>query len=212
MRVPVYLELGSKKVFAAAVEWPGWCRSGRAEDDALDNLAGYAERYAPVVGRAGLAWRPGPSIDFDIVERIKGSATTDFGAPGSVPELDQRELAPAGARRLAALVQASWDELEAVAAGAPATLRKGPRGGGRDRDAVVAHVEAAEAAYGRKLGNGPGAAERREHGHRLVRERIIESIRSGGAGESKGWPAAYAARRIAWHVLDHAWEIQDRSE
>jgi hypothetical protein len=26
------------------------------------------------------------------------------------------------------------------------------------------------------------------------------------------WPPAYAARRIAWHALDHAWEIEDRSE
>ena len=25
-----------------------------------------------------------------------------------------------------------------------------------------------------------------------------------------GWTTAYAARRIAWHVLDHAWEMQDR--
>jgi len=22
----------------------------------------------------------------------------------------------------------------------------------------------------------------------------------------------YAARRIAWHVLEHAWEMQDRAE
>jgi hypothetical protein len=28
----------------------------------------------------------------------------------------------------------------------------------------------------------------------------------------KGWPPRYAARRIAWHALDHAWEIEDRSE
>ena len=28
----------------------------------------------------------------------------------------------------------------------------------------------------------------------------------------KGWPHRYAARRMAWHVLDHAWEMQDRTE
>jgi hypothetical protein len=28
----------------------------------------------------------------------------------------------------------------------------------------------------------------------------------------KGWLPRYAARRIAWHVLDHAWEMQDRTE
>jgi hypothetical protein len=24
------------------------------------------------------------------------------------------------------------------------------------------------------------------------------------------WPARYYVRRAAWHVLDHAWEIEDR--
>ncbi len=27
----------------------------------------------------------------------------------------------------------------------------------------------------------------------------------------KGWPPRYAARRMAWHVLDHLWEIEDKS-
>jgi len=27
----------------------------------------------------------------------------------------------------------------------------------------------------------------------------------------KKWTVRYAARRIAWHVLDHAWEMQDRA-
>ena len=27
----VYLELGTKRVFACALEWPGWCRGGRDE-------------------------------------------------------------------------------------------------------------------------------------------------------------------------------------
>jgi len=27
----------------------------------------------------------------------------------------------------------------------------------------------------------------------------------------RSWPPRYAARRIAWHALDHAWEIEDRS-
>jgi hypothetical protein len=26
------------------------------------------------------------------------------------------------------------------------------------------------------------------------------------------WPARYFGRRVAWHVLDHAWEIEDRIE
>jgi hypothetical protein len=34
----------------------------------------------------------------------------------------------------------------------------------------------------------------------------------GGPLTEKGWPQPYAARRIAWHVLDHAWEIEDRTD
>ena len=26
------------------------------------------------------------------------------------------------------------------------------------------------------------------------------------------WPAPYVARRIAWHALDHAWEMEDKRD
>ena len=38
----------------------------------------------------------------------------------------------------------------------------------------------------------------------------VESDGSPIAGRK--WPPRYAARRIAWHALDHAWEMEDRSE
>ena len=46
--IPVYLEVGEKRVFASAVDWPGWTRSGKDEDAALEKLAAYASRYAAV--------------------------------------------------------------------------------------------------------------------------------------------------------------------
>jgi hypothetical protein len=208
----VYLELGRKKVFAASLRWPGWCRAARDEDEALQVLADYATRYAPVAARAGLRFPP-RADHFEVVEQIAGSATTDFGAPASVPDLDRRPVTAAQSRRLVALVQAAWEELDAVAAGSPPALRKGPRGGGRDRDAMVAHVRNAEAAYARKLGTGITAGEVRQHGLYLVRERIVTALAAASRPpeDAKRWPASYAARRIAWHVLDHAWEMQDRS-
>jgi len=33
--IPVYIESGAKKVFACAVDFPGWCRSGKDEASAL---------------------------------------------------------------------------------------------------------------------------------------------------------------------------------
>ncbi|MGH2773763.1 MAG: hypothetical protein ACRDIU_11590 [Actinomycetota bacterium] len=37
--VKVFVENGSKRVFAGAVDWPGWCRSGKDEQEALEALA-----------------------------------------------------------------------------------------------------------------------------------------------------------------------------
>ena len=48
-----------------------------------------------------------------------------------------------------------------------------------------------------------------------VRSAIVEvlGLNSDGSPLPGGaWTQRYAARRIAWHILDHAWEIEDRSE
>ena len=148
----VYLEIGTRRVFAGALDWPGWCRSGRDEPGALEALASYAPRFAPVAAAAGLRLGARAGERLKVVERVTGSATTDFGAPGTILETDARPVAAAEARRTAALLRAAWAALDEVAAAAPARLRKGPRGGGRDRDAIVRHVVEAEAAYARKLG------------------------------------------------------------
>jgi hypothetical protein len=213
--VAVYLELGSRRVFASALDWPGWCRSGKGEEAALAALADYAPRYAAVAAEAGVPF-PRAAGTFDVVERVPGGATTDFGAPEKAAARDATRVTPAQARRMAGLVAASWRVLDAVAAGAPAQLRKGPRGGGRDRDKVVEHVVQAEASYARKIGvrHRPPAPEDRGAVEAL-REAILAVLGAasdGGPLAEKGWPARYAARRIAWHVLDHAWEIEDRSE
>jgi hypothetical protein len=98
----------------------------------VDHLVGYAPRYAEVAERAGLRF---PSAyDVDVVERLPGSATTDFGAPAAVADADREKLSKPRAERLADLVDASWAVLDRVAAESPQELRKGPRGGGRGRD------------------------------------------------------------------------------
>jgi hypothetical protein len=77
-------------------------------------------------------------------------------------------------------------------------------------------VIGAEAAYARKLGvelrrpaidDTAAIAELRE---------AIATLVGAPSGDSPamptGWTTRYAARRIAWHVLEHAWEMQDRAE
>jgi hypothetical protein len=210
--VDVYLESGSKGVFACAVDWPGWCRSGKDEDSALQALATAAPRYAVVAAVAKVVFPARAAARLDVVERVPGSASTDFGVPGTVISLDSRPLTKAQALRLVSLVEASWRIFDGVAASAPAELRKGPRGGGRDRDAIVDHVLGAEVAYGRKI--GIRLSQPALHDALAIaahRSAILDALRSSKRAVGKGWPTRYAARRIAWHALDHAWEIEDRS-
>ena len=215
-RTAVYLERGPKRAFACALEWPGWCRVARGDDAALQMLADYAPRYARVATRAGLKLPAVGVADLDVVETVEGNATTDFGAPGVAASAEARPLDRAAAKRLVALLDAAWAELDGVAAGAPASLRKGPRGGGRDRDAMVAHVVEAERSYARKIGVRLTAPEWRDGGVDLMRERIREALLAAGAtrataGDERSWPPRYLVRRTAWHALDHAWEMEDRS-
>jgi hypothetical protein len=212
----VYLEVGSKRVFACSLDWPGWCRSGRDEDVALAALASYAPRYAPVAAAAGIPFPRSAGDELDVVERVTGDTTTNFGAPGKAPRVDDEPLTKAEARRQAALVAGAWSVLETVASDAPSRLRKGPRGGGRDRDPMLEHVLGAETSYARKLGvkhRQPGiddiTAIKALRGDLVD---VLQAARAGTAPVSNGWLPRYAARRIAWHVLDHAWEIEDKSE
>jgi hypothetical protein len=211
----VYLETGSKRTFAMALDWPGWGRSGRTAAHALDTLASYLARYAKVAAKAGFELGLGDA-EFDVVETVPGDATTAFGAPGAFTAADAEPVTADAAARMASLVEACWDTLTRVAARSPQELRKGPRGGGRDRDAMLAHVIEAEAAYARKIGmrHKPPAIDDKG-GIKAMRADIIAVIGApaeGGPLQPKGWPVAYAARRIAWHALDHAWEMQDRRE
>jgi hypothetical protein len=205
MATPVYLELGSKKTFACSFDWPGWARSGKTEEAALEALAAYADRYRPVAEGAGLRFPKSAADEFDVVERVKGNPTTDFGAPGVPAEADDQPLTKAQAERLATLVAAAWTVFDQVVAAAPAELRKGPRGGGRDRDKMVAHVLDAEGAYFGKVGVKEGG-----------RASFLDALRAARQPQpelkTKSWPWRYAARRVAWHALDHAWEMQDRSD
>jgi hypothetical protein len=209
----VYLEAGAKRTFAMALDWPGWGRSGKTGEEALDALAQYVRRYAPVAAKAGFTLGAADT-DFDVVETVRGNATTDFGAPAAFVGADSEPVSVADAERTAGLVRACWDTLTRVAARTPEELRKGPRGGGRDRDKMLDHVIGTEAVYARKIGvkHKPPAIDDKA-AITAMRADIIAVIGApcdGTPPVPTGWPVTYAARRIAWHALDHAWEMQDR--
>lgn len=216
-RHTLYLEVAPKRTFAGAIEWPGWTRGGRTEAEALEALLASAPRYARVVGaRAGFT-PPKQVSELEITERLRGGATTEFGAPGAIPEADTRTLTATELERQIRLLEAAWKALDAEADDARGvTLRKGPRGGGRELPKILEHVFAAEASYVSKLGAryaglaGDQAALRKVATEALTAIGRDEPIANASAVK-KRWPPRYFVRRAAWHVLDHAWEIQDRA-
>jgi len=210
--IRVSVEATPKRVFARAVDWPGWSRSGKTEALALAALADAAARYAAVAEEAGEPFAAGT---FEIVERTAGGASTDFGVPSAIMELDRRPVGAAEAARLVRFVDAAWAVFDRVVAGAPSELRKGPRGGGRDRDMIVGHVDGADQAYSQVMGIKVAAPDRADPptvaAMRAAMLEVLGQPSDGSPIAGRKWPPRYAANRIAWHALDHAWEIEDRS-
>jgi len=221
-RLAAYLEVAPRRTFACAVEWPGWCRSGRGEEEALAALLAYAPRYAAVVAGAGLAFSA--PTDVEVVERLTGNATTDFGAPGVPAAADRRPLDAAELDRQSRLLAASWAAFDAAwheADDAGVELRKGPRGGGRDLPKMENHVLEAEEAYLAGLGSRPPRMPGAAPADRMaaVRATALDALAARARGKpiadprqtKRPWSPRYFVRRSAWHALDHAWEIEDRS-
>jgi hypothetical protein len=219
-KLNVYLEIGSRRTFAAALDWPGWCRMARDEATALQTLFEYGPRYARILRPARLGFQAPDDVSaFVVVERLKGNATTDFGAPDVAPSSDAQPLDDAGLRRLQTLLKACWRAFDAAVEMAEGkALRAGPRGGGRTRDGIVQHVLGAEVGYLAALGGKVSQSESPALPSEPIRQAILKTLRASARGEiaaygprgGKRWSPQYFVRREAWHVLDHIWEIEDR--
>ena len=210
-------ETGAKKTFLWVIDWPGWCRAGKDAEMALVALVAAAPRYRTVADRAGLDLPDiGDGRDLEVSDRASGGAGTDFGVPSEIVEDDRRPVTAVRARRLASLVEAAWAELDTIAERTPESLRKGPRGGGRDRDKMLGHVIEADHAYAREIGVKlpAGTLEDRVavRAERAAMLDVLSRASDGSPLAGRRWTLRYAARRIAWHALDHAWEMEDRTE
>jgi hypothetical protein len=215
-RIEIAEEVGAKKAFVWAIDWPGWCRAGKTVELAREALVEYAPRYAKVMTVAGLTFPRVEADDLRTVDTSDGGSGTDFGVPSNITRADRRRVTAAEAERLASLVEAAWTVFDRVAAGAPAELRKGPRGGGRDRDKMISHVIEADHAYAREVGirlREPRFGDRAAiDAERAAVLDLLRQPSDGGPLADRRWTQRYAARRIAWHALDHAWEMEDRAD
>ena len=223
-RMDVYLEIGKKRTFAGAIDWPGWCRSGPDEASALQLLVDHGARYARVLRAKEFGFRVPINISaFNVIERIKGNATTDFGAPDLAPSADTKPVSDVDLLRFKSILRACWRFFDATTRSASGQeLRKGPRGGGRELDGIIQHILGSDAGYLSGLGWKVKLDESAEPSQELkrIRKSILEGLTAAAHGEvaERGprggtrWKPRYFVRRVTWHVLDHAWEIQDRIE
>lgn len=207
----IYLELGKKKAVAWSLEWPGWCRIRKNEQEVIQALIDYEPRYRVIAQRAGLEFEPGELV---VVERLQGDSNTDWGMPAVLAAAETRPMDAATAQRNIAIIRAAWEVLKEVVASSPEELRKGPRGGGRERDDVWHHVVECERTYARKIGVRHKPFDvNDQNALNAMLEETAATLSKPSNGEplvAGGWTASYAIRRMAWHVIDHIWEIEDR--
>jgi hypothetical protein len=221
-KIAVALEIGPKqRVFAQALDWIGWCRAGKDDESALHQLVIAGPRYAPVAARAGLSFTIPPSFEgFEVVERVPGTATTDFGAPAVPLTSDQKSLAEADIERFIRLLTACWSTFDDVLLSISADLRDKKPERGRSPNAMRLHLLQTDRMHLSAFGPAfrqPDPAHVAEQ-EAAVREQIIAALRAIPRGENIAprrrygfsWTPRFAVRRSAWHALDHAWELQGR--
>jgi hypothetical protein len=219
-KLNVYLEEGHRRTIAGVIDWPGWCRVGQDEAGALQALLDYGPRYTQALRGTRLGFlAPREVSGFVVVERLKGNATTDYGVPGLAPSFDSQSLDEAELRRLQSILKACWRAFDAVVESARGrTLRKGPRGGGRTLDGIIEHVYGAETGYLSSLGGKEFLQEAATLSPEPIHKAILKAMKASAQGKfpthgprgGKRWSTRYFTRRDAWHILDHAWEIEDR--
>jgi hypothetical protein len=219
MPVRTVVERGpkDKRSVAFSLDWPGWSRGAKTADLALETLEAYRDRYRPVAGLAGMADAFGTAGPLEVVEDKVGTGSTDFwGISFSPAETEQEPMAEADLERGITLLRAAWAFFDDVAARVSPEMRKGPRGGGRDRNRIIRHTIRTESEdFAKQVGlRIPEEAALTPDGLRLHRESFVAAMRAYNAGEvtrrMRSWTLAFLIRHSAFHTLDHAWEMEDK--
>jgi hypothetical protein len=212
----VILEVGkSRRVVAGALDWPGLDRWGTSEESSVEKLLSYVPRYAAVAGRADRAAEFARARDVEVVERVPGSSSTDFWGIAHVPsQIEAEVLLPGELERRLELLQACWAWFDEVTARITGELLPGGRGGGRTREQVIRHTYASEPEQMTRKVEVRTAREvvLTPDGLARHREATLDAIRAYNVegNPARTWPIQFLIRRIAHHVTDHGWEMEDR--
>lgn len=213
------IEIGpkGKKVVAVAPDWPGLARGAKTEEAAIERLLTYVPRYVPVAKLAGMEAAFPTTTTADVIEHYPGTGSTDFwGISFAFSSIDKQAMSDDALERELTLMRACWAFFDDVRSRVSAEMQRGPRGGGRDRDHIVRHTFAAEQDWAKGVGvvtsddmmlTGEGLRT-----HRDAYCHAIQDYHSQGksAGKVAKWPLRYLIRHTAFHMLDHAWEMEDK--
>ena len=219
MPVRTVVERGpkGKRAVAFGLDWPGWSRGAKSPELALETLESYRERYRPVAELAGLGREFEEAGPLEVIEDRVGTGSTDFwGISFSPCSAEHGPMGEAELERGITLLQACWAFFDAVAVRVSPEMRKGPRGGGRDRDRIIRHTIRTESEdFAKQVGlRIPEEAALSPEGLRQHRESYVAAMRAYNAGEverrMRSWTLAFLIRHSAFHTLDHAWEMEDK--
>ena len=219
MPVRTVIERGpkGKKSVAFSLDWPGWSRGAKSPELALETLASYRERYRPIPDLAGMAREFDAAGPLEIVEDRVGTGSVDFwGISFSPSSTEQGPMGEAELDRAIALLQASWTFFDSVAARVSPEMRKGPRGGGRDRNRIIRHTIRTESEdFAKQVGlRIPEEGALTPEGLKQHRTTYVEAMRAYNAGKiekrMRSWTLPFLIRHSAFHMLDHAWEMEDK--
>src|SRR5512141_898895 len=219
MPVPTVIERGPKvkRSVAFSLDWPGWSRGAKTAELAVEKLEAYRARYRPVASLAGMAPEFDAAGPLEVVEDRVGTGSTDFwGISFSPSTAEQGPMSEAELERGITLLQSCWTFFDGVAARVSPEMRRGPRGGGRDRDRIVRHTIRTESEdFAKQVGlRNPEESALTPDGLRRHRATYLAAMRAYNAGEverrMRSWTLPFLIRHSAFHTLDHAWEMEDK--
>jgi len=219
MPIRTVIERGpkDKRSVAFGIDWPGWSRGAKSAELALEMLESYRERYRPVAGLAGLGREFEAAGPLEIAADKVGTGSTDFwGISFSPSATEHGPMTEAELERGITLLRACWAFFDDVAARVSPEMRKGPRGGGRDRDRIIRHTIRTESEdFAKQVGlRIAEEAALTPDGLRQHREAYVAAMRAYNAGEvsrrMRSWTLPFLIRHSAYHTLDHAWEMEDK--
>ena len=190
MPVRTVIERGpkGKRSVAFGLDWPGWSRGAKSAELAVETLESYRERYRPVADLAGMAREFDAAGPLEIVEDRVGTGSTDFwGISFSPSATEQPPMGEAELERGITLLRACWAFFDGIAARVSPEMRKGSRGGGRDRDQIIRHTIREESeSLAKRVGlKIPEGAALTPDGLRQHRQAYVEAMRAYNAGEVK---------------------------